>query len=74
MSFFIGCEQGIVIVEEYDARSSHLMFLKCYHHLHPVVESKHESVDQIVGANYNLDIFEMVTRTNGPTKDIIKWT
>jgi hypothetical protein len=39
-----------------------------------VVESKNEFVDQIVDANYNLDIFEMVTKTNGPTKDIIKWT
>jgi hypothetical protein len=32
MSFFIGCEQGVAIIEEYDARFSHPMFLKCYHH------------------------------------------
>jgi hypothetical protein len=25
-----------------------------------------------MNANYNLDIFEMVTRTNEPTKDIVK--
>jgi hypothetical protein len=33
MSSFIGCEQDISIVEEYDKKSLHLMFLKCYHHL-----------------------------------------
>jgi hypothetical protein len=72
MSFFIGCEQGIAIVEEYNAKSSHPMFLKCYQHLHLVVESKNEFIDQIVDANYNLDMFEMATRTNEPTKEIVK--
>jgi hypothetical protein len=33
---------------------------------------KNEFVHQIVDANYNLDIFEMVTRTNEPIKDIVK--
>ncbi len=37
-----------------------------------MVESKNEFVDQIMDANYNLDIFEMVARTNEPTKDIVK--
>ncbi len=39
MSFFIGCEQGVAIVEEHDARFPHPMFLTCYFHLHLVVES-----------------------------------
>ncbi len=26
MSFFISCEQGVVVVEEYDASFSHLIF------------------------------------------------
>jgi hypothetical protein len=33
MSSFIGYEQGVAIIEEYDARSSYPMLLKCYHHL-----------------------------------------
>ncbi len=68
MSFFIGCEQGVAIIEEYDARFSHPMFLKCYHHLHPVVESKNKFADQTMNVNYTLDIFDMATKTNEPTK------
>ncbi len=37
VSFFISCEQGITIIEEYDERSLYLMLLKCYQHLQPVV-------------------------------------
>jgi hypothetical protein len=40
ISFFIGHEQGVAIVEEYDERSLYLMFLKCYHHLQLVVGSE----------------------------------
>jgi hypothetical protein len=58
MFFFIGFEQGVAIVEEYDARSSHPMFLKCYHHLHLVVESKNEFANQTMNLNYSLNIFE----------------
>jgi hypothetical protein len=36
------------------------MLLRFYHHLHPVVEFESEFVEQIVYANHNLDIFEMV--------------
>jgi hypothetical protein len=34
MSFFIGHEKGVNIVEEYDRRYLYFMFLKCYNHLH----------------------------------------
>jgi len=30
---FVGCEQGISIVQKYDRKSSQPMFLKCYDHL-----------------------------------------
>ncbi len=62
VSFFIGREQGIAIVQVYDERSLYLMFLKCYHHLQPMVGSEKEFIEQIVDANYNLNIFEMATR------------
>jgi hypothetical protein len=40
MFSFIGCEQGVTIVEEYDRKSLFPMFLKCHHHVHPMVEFK----------------------------------
>jgi hypothetical protein len=40
MSFFIGHEKGVNIVEEYDRRYFYFMFLKCYHHLHLVANLK----------------------------------
>jgi hypothetical protein len=33
VSSFIGSEQGVAIIEKYDARSLYLVFLKCYHHM-----------------------------------------
>jgi hypothetical protein len=36
VSSFVGCEQGISIVQEYDRKSLQPMLLKCYHHLHHV--------------------------------------
>ncbi len=46
VSSFIGCEQGKTIVEKYEKKifiSS--MILKCYYHLHPLVESTRGVVD-----------------------------
>jgi hypothetical protein len=40
ISSFIGREQGKVIIEKYDKKSSFPMLLKCYYHMHPLVESK----------------------------------
>jgi hypothetical protein len=33
------------------------MFLKCYHHLHPLAKSKNGVIDQGVDERCNLDIF-----------------
>jgi hypothetical protein len=33
VSSFIGCEQGVGIIEEYDVRCLYPMFLNCYQHL-----------------------------------------
>jgi hypothetical protein len=40
---FVGCEQDILIVEEYDHNSLQHALLKCYHHLHHVVDCDFES-------------------------------
>jgi hypothetical protein len=35
---FIGRDQGVAIVEQYDTMSLYLMLMKCYYHLHPLIE------------------------------------
>jgi hypothetical protein len=47
------------------------MFLKCYYHLHPLVESKEGVVDQRVEEDNNLNIFEMIINTSEPTTELI---
>jgi len=61
---FIGLEQGKAIVEKYDQKNLFPMFLTCYYHLHPLVESKSGVVDERVEKEKNFDIFEMTTNTN----------
>lgn len=58
MSSFIGREQGVIIVEEYDNKSLCLVLLKCHHHLHPLAESKSVFTNIGVDENCSLDIFE----------------
>ncbi len=38
LSSFFNHEQTKVIIEEYDTKHLYLMFMKCHHHLHPLVE------------------------------------
>jgi len=71
MSSFIGCEQVKAIVEEYDKKSLFLMLLKCYYHLHLLVEFARDVVDQRVKEDMNLDIFEMATNTSEPTTKLV---
>jgi hypothetical protein len=40
ISSFIGHEEGVNIVEEYDKQSLYPMFLKKYHYLHPMTKFK----------------------------------
>jgi hypothetical protein len=37
---FVDHGQDILIIEKYDKKSLHAMFLKCYHHLHHVVDQE----------------------------------
>jgi hypothetical protein len=53
ISLLIGCEKDVAIIEEYDKNSLYLMFSKCQHHLHPLVESKSDFVNQIFDENHN---------------------
>jgi len=46
VSSFISREQGKAIVEKYDKKSSFPMLLKCYYHLHPLIEYEGRVVDE----------------------------
>ncbi len=47
------------------------MLLKCYYHLHPLLEFEKGVVDQRVEEDKNLDIFEMTTSTSEPTMKLV---
>jgi hypothetical protein len=57
VSSFVGCEQNISIIEEYDWKSFQPMLLKCYHHLHLVENYDIESIEHRCYEDNNLDIF-----------------
>ncbi len=58
MFSFIGGEEGVAIVEEYDNKFLYPMLLECYHHLHPLTESKSVFANISVDEDYSLDTFE----------------
>jgi hypothetical protein len=62
ISSFTSYEEKVNIVEEYHRRSLYLMFLKCYHYLHPM--TKFECANQITNASSNLDILKQTPSTN----------
>jgi hypothetical protein len=73
ISSFVGREQGVVLVEEYDRKSLYPMLVKCHEHLHPLVRLDRNCADEsIFEHDYNLDIFEQTTSTNEPIKKLVK--
>ncbi len=46
------------------------MLLKCYHHLHPMIEII-GCVDQIEDEDFCLDIFQQITSTSEPSKELV---
>jgi hypothetical protein len=67
VSSFVGQEEGVSIVDEYDNKTLYPMLLKCYHHLHPMPKSI-GCVDQIGDEDFSLDIFQQPTSTSQPSK------
>jgi hypothetical protein len=37
VSSFIGCDQGVAFVEQYDIMSLYPMLMKCFYHLHSLI-------------------------------------
>jgi hypothetical protein len=56
---FIGHEQNISILEEYNKKSLYLMLVKYYHHLHPLTSNGNVSMKERVIENCSLNAFEM---------------
>ncbi len=71
VSSFIDCEQDISIVEEYNSKILYSMLVKCYHHLHPLVDNGSAFTKEKIIENYNLDIFEMTTNMNELAEELI---
>jgi hypothetical protein len=71
VSSFINLEQGKAIVEEYDKKSLFHVLMKCYYHLHPLVEFERGVVDERVEKDRNLDIFEMAISTSEPITKLV---
>ncbi len=58
-------------MEEYDAKNINLMFLKCYHYLHPMGESESSGVVNHQNDDCRLDIFQMTTNNNKLVKELV---
>ncbi len=71
MSSFIGREQGVVVVKEYDKKSLYPMLLKCHHHLHPLVEIESSFANISGDEDCSLDVFDQIVNTSEPTKEIV---
>jgi hypothetical protein len=72
MTSFIGHDQGVTIVEKYGTMSLYPMPMKCYYHLHPLIEFNNSFVDQKVDDDNNLDILQMTTWSIKLTKKFVK--
>jgi hypothetical protein len=70
ISSFVGWDESVSIVDEYDKRSLYPMLLMCYHHLHPIIKFV-GCVDQTIDEDYSLGIFQQITFTFEPTKEFI---
>jgi hypothetical protein len=71
VSFVIGQEYVVPIVEEYDKQSIFPMLLICYHIFHIMAKFGLMANMQIDEEN-SFNIFEMYARTSEPTKQLVK--
>ncbi len=70
ISFLIGCEHGVVMVEKHGKKSLFPMLLKFYHHLHPLFVGESSFACKI-DEDMNFEIFEMVVSTSKLVKEFI---
>jgi len=70
VSSFIDCEDGISIVKWYKKKSLYPMLVKCYYHLHPLVDKNTFAKEGFI-ENCSRNIFDMNASTSEPTKELI---
>jgi hypothetical protein len=70
VSSFIGREESVSIVDEYDRRNLYPMLLKCYHHLHPMTKFV-GCVNQVGDKDLNLVIFQQIASISEPSKELV---
>jgi hypothetical protein len=64
VSSFVGREQGVAFVEEYDRKTLYLMLVKCHGHLYPLVRLNKNSTYQ--------NIFEQIVSTSEIIEENVK--
>jgi hypothetical protein len=70
ISLFVGKEQGVAFVEEYDKKSLYPMLVKCHEHL---VKLETNSIDHnIFDQDCSLDIFEQIGSTSESVEELVK--
>jgi hypothetical protein len=72
VSSFIGRDQGVSTVQQYDIVSLYPIFMKSYYHLHPLIESNNGFADKKWMTTIILDFFQMTTRNIKIAKEFIK--
>jgi hypothetical protein len=66
VSSFVGQEEGVNIVDEYDKKKIRPMFLKYYHHLHPMTKF----VVCVDDGSFIMDIFQQTASTSETSKEL----
>jgi hypothetical protein len=67
ISFFVGQEEGVSVVDEYDRKTLYPMLLKCYYDLHPMIKFV-GCVNKTNDEDFSLDIFQQTASTSEPSK------
>jgi hypothetical protein len=67
---FVGLEECVSILDEYDRKTLYPMLLKCYHHLHPMTKFV-GCVNQITHEDCSRDIFQHIASTSQSTKKLV---
>jgi hypothetical protein len=73
ISSFVGKEQGVALVKEYDRKSLYPMLVKCHEHLDPLVRLDTNCIDQdVFEHDCSLDIFEQIASISELAEELVK--
>jgi hypothetical protein len=64
ISSFVGREQGVAFVEEYDRNSLYPMLIKCHEHLHPLVRSDEFCWQRYFLSGLQFEFFKQIASTS----------